>query len=75
MKENGISLTCILIFEVLMASSAAGPQQGAAVLDTKASTTEGKSVQSFLASLAAGGMVFIVEIAAFFFLRVRLPEQ
>ena len=44
-------------------------QQAADVLDTKASQTAGKSLQSFLASISVGAIVFGMEILLFILLR------
>jgi len=46
----------------------------AALFNAKTPHTEGKSLQSFLASLSVGGLIFTVEIFLFFLLRYRLPQ-
>lgn len=46
----------------------------AAVLNAKAPKAEGKSLESFLASLAVASAVFLVEITLYILLRWRLPS-
>jgi len=48
-------------------------QPAAAVLNAKAQHTQGKSLQSFLASLAVAGATFGTEILLFLLLRAKLP--
>ena len=49
-------------------------QPAAAVLNAKAPKSEGKSLESFLASLAVASAIFLIEIALYVFLRIRIPE-
>lgn len=55
-------------------SNIAPGQPAAAVLNAKASRSEGKSLESFLASLAVASAIFILEMALYIWLRVRLPS-
>ena len=48
-------------------------QPAAAVFNAKAQHTQGRSLQSFLASLTAAGAIFGVEILLFLLLRTKLP--
>lgn len=48
-------------------------QLAAAVFNAKAQHTQGRSLQSFLASLTAAGAIFGVEILLFLLLRTKLP--
>ena len=52
----------------------AGQQPAAALLNAKAQNTQGRSLQSFLASLAVAGAIFVVEILLFLLLRAKLPQ-
>ena len=49
-------------------------QTAVAVLSAKAEKTQGRSLQSFLASLAAAGAIFSVEIVIFLLLRGKWPR-
>ena len=55
-------------------SNIARGQPAAAVLNAKASKSEGKSLESFLASLAVASTIFLLEIALYIWLRIRLPD-
>lgn len=46
----------------------------AQILHAKASTTQGRSLQSFLASLSVAGLIFIFEISLFVVSRRKWPQ-
>ena len=48
--------------------------QPAAILEAKASKSQGRSLESFLASLTAAGIVIILELLLYIWLRYRLPS-
>jgi hypothetical protein len=49
-------------------------QPAAVVLAAKSVTTEGRSLQSFLASLAIAGAIFLVETLGWAVIRVKAPN-